>query len=196
MSYSIQVLLVSLHHIQLLKFYLHEPQTHFLFPPKNFFLHLSPAWKGLKMWQQLKAAVLFMEALSVIRPTFPTVQITRNQGGKNLPSDLLEPSEGLKTDPQSENIVCGGDSESQGGCGAQRTQSCTLFHTALTKTSLLFLLFHDWCRAEERDRPDSLDSDNIFVPVSKTRFINQETGHTEYLCSCGTATCLETFFPM
>lgn len=64
--------------------------------------------------------------------------------------------------------------------GALQTQSRAVFaplhSTALTNTLLLFLLFYECRGAEERDRADFPDSDNISNQASKSHLTNPPAG--------------------
>lgn len=81
------------------------------------------------------------------------------------------------------NTVCRGEIWVSGGSGALLGPADTitdtvppLHSTALTNTLLLFLLFYECCRPEERDRADFPDSDNISNQASKNHFTNHPEG--------------------
>ncbi len=76
-----------------------------------------------------------------------------------------------------------GEIELWGGCEALSSPIDTITDTvrplcspALTNTLLLFLLFYECSRREERDRADFPDSDNISNQASKNHFTNHPAG--------------------
>lgn len=86
-------------------------------------------------------------------------------------------------DPRSEKHGVWGRFEFLGSSGVLRGPTDTitdtvppLHFTTLTNTRLLFLLFYQCCRPEERDRAGIPDSDNISNQASKSHFTNHPVG--------------------
>lgn len=116
------------------------------------------------------------------RTTLPAPQITRKQEKKVIPiwPGLAVDDRDSTERPSLRKTRCVGgiwvSGRLQGPTDTITDTVRRLHSTALTNTLLLFLLFYERCRPEERDRADFPDSDNISNQASKNHLTNHPAG--------------------